>query len=199
MPQGARRLSVARMLVGCETSGVVRRAFAAQGIEAWSCDLLPSEDGDPRHVVGDVRHVVAENGPWDLLIGHPPCTSLARSGARWWPGREAEQRDALNLVRWLLVFQRHVMRVCVENPIGLVGTRIRPAEQIIQPWHHGHGETKATCLWLRQLPLLRKSAVVTGREARVHRMGPSADRWRLRSRTYEGVAAAMARQWAPLL
>jgi hypothetical protein len=192
-------MGVARVLVGCETSGVVRRAFAARGVECWSCDLLGAEDGDARHLVLDVRVAVAEFGPWDLLIAHPPCTALARSGARWWPGREEESARALDLVRWLLVYQRHVARVCVENPVGMVSTRVGPPAQVIQPWQHGHGETKATCLWLRNLPLLRKTKIVAGREPRLANLPPGPERWRERSRTYEGVAEAMANQWTPLL
>jgi hypothetical protein len=185
-----------RVLVGCETSGVVRRAFAEVGVDSYSCDLLPAEDGETeRHIVADVRRVVAEQGPWDLLIVHPPCTRLASSGARWMAGRQAEIEEALDLVRWLLVYQRAVGRVCLENPVGLIGTRVRPADQIIQPWMFGHGEVKATCLWLRRLPKLRATQVVRGRRERVWRMSPGPERWRERSRTYAGIGRAMAEQW----
>lgn len=188
-----------RVLVGCETSGVVRRAFAQRGIQAWSCDLLASEDDSSQHIIGDVRHVVSQCGPWDLLIVHPPCTRLAVSGARWMAGREQEIAAGLDLVRWLLAYQRVVGRVCLENPVGLIGSRICESTQIIQPWMFGHGEVKKTCLWLRNLPKLRHTKYVSGRLERVAYMGQSTDRWQKRSRTYTGIAEAMAQQWGDLL
>lgn len=191
-----------RVLVGCELSGVVRRAFERAGCEAWSCDLEVSEDGGGewgRHIVGDVRQAVAGEGPWDLMVCHPPCQRLAVSGARWMAGREDEIEEALELVRWLLIDQQHVPRVCLENPVGLISTRVRKPDQIIQPWQFGHGECKKTCLWFRNLPELRYTKKVPGRLERVAYMPKSKDRARLRSRTYEGIAAAMASQWGPLL
>lgn len=189
-----------RVLVGCETSGVVRRAFADVGIEAWSCDLLASEDNDPRHIVGDVREVVTGGGPWDLGIFHPPCTDLASSGARWMAEKGEEViEESVDLLRWLLAYQRVVPRVCIENPIGVASTRMCLPSQIVQPWWFGHGETKATCLWLRNLPVLRATKVVAGRADNVHFMGQTADRWRKRSRTFEGLGHAMATQWGGLL
>lgn len=181
-----------RVLVGCEFSGVVRRAFTARGHDAWSCDLLPAEDGGP-HILGDVRGVIGDG--WDLAIFHPPCTRLTVAGARWFRGREQEQAEAISFAEAL--WAAPISRVALENPIGVLSTRSRLGKptQIIQPWQFGHGETKATCLWLRGLPALTPTEIVAGREARVHRMPPGPDRWKARSRTYEGIAAAMAAQW----
>lgn len=185
-----------KVLVGCEFSGVVRRAFRALGHDAWSCDLLPAEDGSEHHIQGDVAPVLQER--WDLAILHPPCTRLANSGVRWLNERdlwvELEQAAAF-FVKCLEV---NAGKVAVENPIPhkhalkLMG---RKYDQIIQPWMFGHGETKATCLWLKKLPPLKPTNIVEGRQDRVHRMSPGKDRWKERSRTYEGIAAAMAEQW----
>jgi len=182
-----------RVLVACESSGVVRRAFAARGHDAWSCDLLESEDGSPKHVVGDALDVIGDG--WDLMIAHPPCTHLAVSGARHFPAKRADgrQQAALDFVRALLAAP--IERIALENPVSIISTQIRPADQTVQPWWFGHGEVKATCLWLKNLPLLKPTEVVEGREPRVHRMAPSPDRWRERSRTLAGFAAAMADQW----
>ena len=180
-----------RVLVACEFSGVVRDAFAAAGAYALSCDLLPSERPGP-HYQGDVRELLDEG--WDLMVAHPPCTHLAVSGARWFKDKRVEQTEALAFVRLLL--DAPVPRIALENPVSVISSRIRRPDQIIQPWQFGHGETKATCLWLKGLPKLRPTKIVEGREARVHRMAPSPDRGRERSRTYEGIAQAMAAQWA---
>lgn len=190
-----------RVLVGCELSGVVRRAFRAVGVEAWSCDLEPAEDGAEHHLQMDVRLAVTEHGPWALGIFHPPCTYLAASsrGYMHLPWRQREAVKALDLVRWLLAYQRVIPRVCVENPIGIISTRVAEPAQIIQPWQFGHGETKATCLWLRNLPELRYTDKVAGREQRLARLGQSKGRARIRSRTFEGVGAAMAAQWGPMV
>lgn len=177
--------------MACEFSGIVRRAFRARGHDAWSCDLLPAEDGDAYHLQCDVRDVLGER--WDTMIAFPPCTHLSSSGARWFANKRDEQRQAIEFVRLLLSCE--VERIAIENPIGVLSTWIRKPDQIIQPWQFGHGETKATCLWLAGLPLLQATKVVAGRHARVHRMSPSPDRWRERSRTYEGIARAMAEQW----
>lgn len=179
-----------RVLVGCKFSGVVRDAFAALGHDAWSCDLLPSERPG-NHLQCDVREVL-DNG-WDLAIFHPPCTYLAVSGARWFKGRECEQAEALDFVQTLLAAP--IPRIAVENPVSVISTRIRKPDQIVQPHMFGHGEVKATCLWLKNLPLLVPTKIVEGRQARVHREPPSAERWKNRSRTLPGVAAAMAAQW----
>jgi site-specific DNA-cytosine methylase len=182
-----------RVLVACEFSGVVRRAFRAIGHKAWSCDLLPAEDGDIHHIGYDVRKVL--NDGWDLMIAHPPCTHLAVSGAKHFMAKQADgrQQQALEFVRTLM--NAPIPRICIENPISIISSRIRKPDQIIQPWQFGHGETKATCLWLKGLPPLVWTNIVEGREARVHKMPPGPNRWKERSRTYEGIAAAMAAQW----
>ena len=181
-----------RVLIACEFSGTVRDAFARRGHDAWSCDLLPSERPG-QHVQGDVLNVLGDG--WDLMVAHPPCTFLAVSGARWFyqVGRIKKQRAALDFVRDLL--EAPIQRIAVENPIGIISTRIRKPDQIIQPWQFGHGEVKATCLWLKGLPALVPTNVVEGRTARVHREPPGPDRWKRRSITYQGIADAMADQW----
>jgi hypothetical protein len=182
-----------RVLVACEYSGRVRNAFAALGHEAWSCDLLPPEDSSAMHYQGDVRDMLRQS--WDLMIAHPPCTHLAVSGARYFAAKRASgvQQEALDFVRLLL--SADVPRIALENPVSIISTAIRKPDQIIQPWMFGHGETKATCLWLKGLPALTPTKIVSGREARVHRMSPGPDRWKERSRTYQGIADAMAAQW----
>jgi len=181
-----------RVLVACEFSGTVRRAFRALGHDAYSCDLLPAEDNSPFHLKCDALAALDFND-WELLIAHPPCTHLAVSGARWFAEKQAEQAAALAFVRALL--DAPVPRIALENPISIISSRIRKPDQIIQPWQFGHGETKATCLWLKGLPLLQPTDIVSGREARVHKMPPSQNRWKERSRTFVGIAAAMAQQW----
>jgi site-specific DNA-cytosine methylase len=182
-----------KVLVACEYSGVVREAFRAKGHDAWSCDLLDSEDDSPYHYKGDVVPFIEQG--WDLMIAHPPCTHLSVSGARHFAAKKASgvQDEALDFVRLLL--NAPVDKIALENPISIISSRIRKPDQIIQPWQFGHGETKATCLWLKNLPKLVATNVVEGREARVHKMGPSPTRWKDRSRTYTGIAAAMAQQW----
>jgi site-specific DNA-cytosine methylase len=179
-----------RVLIACEYSGTVRDAFLARGHDAMSCDLLPTDTPGPHHQ-GDVRDILGDG--WDLMIAHPPCTHLAVSGARWFRDKQAEQAEALDFVRLLL--DAPIFRIALENPVSIISSRIRKPDQIIQPWQFGHGETKATCLWLKNLPVLVPTDVVDGREARVHRLPPSPDRWKLRSATYTGIAAAMADQW----
>ena len=179
-----------RVLVGCEFSGVVRDAFAQAGHDAMSCDILPTEAPGP-HYEGDLLDVLDDG--WDLAIFHPPCTHLAVSGARWFKEKQAEQGEALEFVRRLM--GAPIPRIALENPISIISSKIRKPDQIIQPWQFGHGETKATCLWLKGLPLLTPTNVVDGREARVHRMSPGPNRWKERSRTLPGIAAAMAAQW----
>lgn len=192
--------------MGCEFSGIVRRAFRDAGHDAWSCDLLPAEDGSNQHIVGDVRDHLDDG--WDLLIvAHPPCTRLCNSGVRWLsvppPGKTMEQMRA-ELVAGADLFSTlwnaPVERVCVENPVmhrhakALI-RNYQPPAQSVQPWQFGHPETKRTCFWLRNLQPLRPTNVVSGRTARVHRMPPSPDRWRERSRFFPGIAEAMAAQW----
>jgi len=182
-----------KVLVACEYSGTVRDAFIAAGHEALSCDLLPTDVPGP-HYQGDVRDVLHDG--WDLMIAHPPCTHLAVSGARWFKDKQAEQAEALDFVR--LMLDAPIERIALENPISVISSRIRKPDQIIQPWQFGHGETKATCLWLKGLPKLEPTNIVDGREARVHKLPPSADRWKIRSTTYKGIAEAMAQQWGKM-
>jgi len=179
-----------RVLVACEFTGTVRDAFAALGHDAWSCDLIESESPG-NHFTCDVFDVLEKE--WDLMIAHPPCTHLAVSGARWFKDKEEEQERALDFVRFLM--QAPVRSIAIENPVSIISTRIRKPDQIIQPWQFGHGETKKTCLWLKNLPKLVPTDVVDGRENRIHRMPPSKTRGMDRSRTYPGIAKAMAEQW----
>jgi hypothetical protein len=179
-----------KVLIACEYSGVVRDAFIAQGHDAISCDLLPTDALGP-HYQGDVRDIIADG--FDLMVAHPPCTHLAVSGARWFKDKQVEQAEALDFVRLLL--SAPISKIALENPISIISSRIRKPNQIIQPWQFGHGETKATCLWLKNLPCLAPTNIVEGREAKVHRMPPSPDRWKLRSTTCKGIAEAMAKQW----
>lgn len=180
-----------RVLVACEFSGIVRDAFTAAGHEAVSVDLLPTERPAGPHIVADVREVIGWG--WDLMVAFPPCTHLAASGARWWPAKVDEQRQALAFVRELL--DAPIPRVALENPVGRISTAVRKPDQIVHPWMFGHGETKATCLWLRGLPKLTPTDVVDGRAARVHMTPERRDRWKDRLRTPPGLAAAMASQW----
>jgi hypothetical protein len=179
-----------KVLVACEYSGVVRDAFIAAGHDAISCDLLPSESPGP-HYQGDVTDIIGDG--WDMMVAHPPCTHLAVSGARWFHLKQQEQTEALDFVR--LLMDAPIPRICIENPVSIISSRIRKPDQVIQPWMFGHGETKATCLWLKGLPKLVPTNIVEGREQRIHKMPPSPDRWKLRSTTYKGIAAAMAQQW----
>ncbi len=196
-----------RVLVACEFSGTVRDAFIRAGHEAYSVDLLPSESDFGPHCQDDVlKHLAGRQvwrtygdlvrEPWDLMIAHPPCTHLAVSGARWFKDKRKEQAKALNFVQALM--DAPIRRVCIENPVSIISSNIRKPDQIIQPWQFGHGETKATCLWLKNLPPLIPTRTVEGREARVHRMPPGPNRWKERSRTFQGIAEAMAAQWGCL-
>jgi hypothetical protein len=181
-----------RVLVACEFSGTVREAFRERGHDAWSCDLLPTDRPSEFHIQGDVLNHLDKG--WDLMIAHPPCTHLAVSGARWWAYKGKEQEEALRFVRQLM--EAPIPKIAIENPVSIISTAIRKPDQIIQPWQFGHGETKATCLWLKNLKLLTPTNIVEGREAKVHRMPPGKDRWKKRSVTYEGIAKAMAAQWS---
>ena len=190
------------VLIACEFSGVVRDAFAAKGHNAWSCDLLPSDRGG-KHFQGDVRGHLGDG--WDLMVAHPPCTYLSASGLHWnkrKPGREAKTDAALAFVLELL--HADIPLIALENPVGRISTAYRKPDQIIQPWQFGHPESKATCLWLRGLPTLLPTRVLPkpagGRWANQtpsgqNKLGPSKDRWKLRSITYQGIADAMAEQW----
>ena len=191
-----------KVLVACEFSGMVRDAFRRRGHDAWSCDLLPSEAEGP-HIVGDVLEVLHQG--WDLMVAHPPCTYLSSSGLHWnrrRPERAALTEAALGFV--LALASAPVDRIVIENPIGCLSTRWRKPDQIIQPWQFGHDASKATCLWLKGLPALQPTDVLPGgREARranqtasgQNKLGPSPDRWKIRSMTYPGIAEAMAEQW----
>ena len=179
-----------RVLVACEFSGTVRDAFSARGHDAWSCDLLPTEKPG-QHIQGDVLNVLGDE--WDLMVAHPPCTHLAVSGARWFKDKAAEQAEAIAF--FMAFANAKIPRIAIENPVSIMSTRWRKPDQIIQPWQFGHGEVKATCLWLKNLPPLVPTEIVDGRTARVHREPPGPDRWKNRSRTYAGIAAAMAEQW----
>jgi len=185
-----------KILVACEYSGRVREGFRKLGHDAWSCDFLESEDNSPFHIKGDCLELL-EDG-WDLMIAHPPCTDLAVSGARYFKEKIADgrQQAALDFVQFLM--DAPIDKICIENPISVISSRIRKPDQIIQPWMFGHGETKATCLWLKNLPVLTPTNIVEGREAKIHKMPPGPNRWKDRSRTYQGIADAMAEQWGNL-
>lgn len=182
-----------KVLVACEYSGAVRDAFLAMGHDAMSCDLLPTDVPGP-HYQGDVFDIIGDG--WDLMIAHPPCTYLCVSGIHWntsRPERKIHTESALDFFQRLL--NAPIPHIALENPVSVASSRIRPPDQTIQPWQFGHGETKATCLWLKNLPQLQPTNIVSGRENRIHKMPPSKDRWKLRSATYPGIAQAMAQQW----
>lgn len=202
------------ILIACEESATVRDAFIKRGYDAWSCDLLPTRGRQGNHIVGDVIEVLSGNlskfdcvdirtgnkplfRKWDALIAFPPCTHLAVSGARWFETKQVEQRKAIWFFKALA--EANIPKIAIENPIGIMSTLWRKPDQIIQPWQFGHGETKATCLWLKGLPPLSPTEIVSGREARIHKMPPGPNRSRDRSVTYQGIADAMADQWGPLV
>lgn len=208
------------VLIGCEFSGTVREAFRKKGINAYSCDLLPCDDNSKHHYQADIFEALKKK-KWDMLIAHPPCTYLCNSGVCWLYKKKPSGKGSLNPVkftkeknieRWEKMkdganFFKELLnypidKIAIENPImhkyavDIIGRR---QNQIIQPWQFGHGETKATCLWLKNLPELKPTKIVNGREQRVHNLPPSKDRWKLRSITYQGIADAMAEQWGCLL
>lgn len=204
-----------KVLVACEYSGVVRDAFTKAGHDATSCDLLPSESPQGKHFQGDVMEILAQD--WDLLIAHPPCTYLCVSGIHWnnkRPERAAQTEEALKFVEALL--GANIPKICLENPIGVISTRIRKPNQIIQPYQYGHDASKQTCLWLKNLPPLQSTQfiepriVITPSGKKANRwanqcdnyghdsLPPSADRWKIRSATYQGIADAMVEQWGGL-
>lgn len=190
-----------KVLVACEYSGVVRQAFREQGHDAWSCDLLPSEEFSMFHIQTDVRNILYDQ--WDLMIAHPPCTHLAVSGARWFKDKEQEQKEALNFVQMLMYTP--IPKICIENPVSIISSKIRKPDQIIQPWMFGEEFTKTTCLWLKNLPKLVATNIVSKGTRHITKSGkslpewynlpPSENRWKLRSRTFKGIANAMAQQW----
>jgi site-specific DNA-cytosine methylase len=182
-----------KILIACEYSGIVRDAFIRRGHNAVSCDLLETENPGP-HIVGDVLKIL--NDGWDLMVGFPPCTDLAVSGARWFPEKRKDGRQDRSIAFFLALANAPIEKIAIENPVGIMSTHYRKPDQIIQPWQYGHGETKATCLWLKNLEVLRPSNIVSGRENRIWKMGPSENRWKERSKTYTGIAEAMAEQWS---
>lgn len=183
-----------RVLIGCEESQGVCKSFRALGHEAYSCDILPCSGGHPEwHIHGDVRDYL--NKGWDLGIFHPPCDHLAVSGARWFTEKRLDGRQQAAIDFFMVCVNAPIGRIAIENPIGIMSTLYRKPDQIIQPWQFGHGETKATCLWLKNLPKLTPTTIVPGREQRIHKMAPGPNRARDRSRTYDGIAKAMASQW----
>jgi site-specific DNA-cytosine methylase len=185
---------VMRILVACEESQAVTIAFRNRGHDAWSCDIQPCSGGHPEwHIQHDIneplRHV------WDMLIAFPPCTHLAVSGARYFDQKRKDGRQQEAERFFMFLAQQDIPRIAIENPIGIMSKKWRKPDQIIQPWMFGHGETKATCLWLKGLPKLIPTNIVEGRESRIWKMPPSKDRAKLRSKTYQGLAVAMAEQW----
>lgn len=181
-----------KVLVACEYSGAVRDAFIALGHEAMSCDLLPTEAPGP-HYQGDVRDVL--DYPWDAMIAFPPCTDICVSGAKHFEAKRLIGRQQASVSFFMQLAKADIPRIAIENPVGIMSSLWRKPDCIIQPWEHGHGETKATCLWLKNLPPLVPSNAVEGREQRIWKMPPSADRAKIRSATYPGIAKAMAEQW----
>ena len=182
-----------RVLIGCEFSGIVREEFKKIGHDAWSCDLLPTEIPG-QHIQDDIlKHL---NDGWDLFIGHPYCTDTAVSGARWFKEKQADYRQQKAIVFFMQLALAPIRRICIEHPISIMSTIWRKPDQIIQPWQFGHGETKATCLYLKGLPKLTPTQIVPGRESRIHKEPPSPERWKNRSRTFKGIAEAMAQQWS---
>jgi hypothetical protein len=182
-----------RVLVACEFSGAVRDSFAALGHDAWSCDLLPYETPG-NHFQSDIKDVITQG--WDMMIAFPPCTDLCVSGARWFKEKRANGSQQRSIDFFMALVNAPIPHIAIENPIGIMSTVYRCPDVILQPWQHGHGEVKATCLWLKNLPKLTPSNIVSGREPRVHRMPPGPNRAKERSRTYPGVAKAMADQWS---
>lgn len=189
-----------RVLVACEYSGRVRDAFIAKGHEAMSCDLLPTEKPGP-HYQGDVRDVM--DYPWDLMIAHPPCTDLSVSGAAWFERKKINGSQQMSASFFMMLAKSDIPRIAIENPICIMSRLWRKPDQIIQPWMFGHMEQKATCLWLKNLPVLYPSNNVKAlmmelpknKRERLHYLPPSDDRWKLRSETFQGIADAMAEQW----
>ncbi len=184
-----------KVLVACEYSGAVREALRKKGHDAYSCDIIPSDDNSAFHIQDKLENVltIEQTKPFDMIIAFPPCTHLCVSGARWFKDKVEEQKDALEFVQ--MIMDAPCKKIAIENPIGVISTKIRKPDQIVQPWQFGHGETKATCLWLKGLPKLEPTNIVEGREARIHNMPPGKDRGKMRSKTYQGIADAMADQW----
>jgi len=189
-----------KVLVACEESQAVTKAFRARGHEAYSCDILPCSGGHPEwHIQGEIRELFilwySYKITWDMVIAFPPCTDLAVSGARWFKEKRADGRQQKSIEFFMMFTALDCPKVAIENPIGIMSSHYRKPDQIVQPWMFGHGETKATCFWLKGLPKLEPTNIVEGREQRVWKMGPSPERAKLRSKTFPGIAAAMAEQW----
>lgn len=184
-----------KILIACEYSGVVRDAFIKLGHDAISCDLLPTDAPGP-HYQGDVRDLL--DYPFDLMIAHPPCTHLSVSGARHFVEKRIDGRQQTAVSFFMMLAKCDIPMIAIENPVCIMSSLYRKPDQVIQPWQFGHGETKATCLWLKGLPLLKPTNIVEGREQRIHKMPPSSDRWKQRSKTFQGIADAMAMQWGDL-
>lgn len=185
-----------RVLIACEYSGRVREAFRSMGHDAWSCDLYePAEDSSPYHFTADALEI-AHSHSWDLMVAHPPCTHLSVSGARHFAAKRADGRQQAAIAFFLALARAPIPRIAIENPVCIMSSIWRKPDQTLQPWQYGHGETKATCLWLKNLPPLVPTNIVEGREPRIHMMPPGPDRWKERSRTFEGIAQAMAQQWS---
>jgi len=181
-----------KALFACESSGKGRRAFRKAGIDAYSCDLLDADDGETKyHIKADIRTL--NLSVYDFMFAMPTCTRLCVSGARWFSKYKQEQEEAIKF--FMFFVYAPVKKKAIENPIGIMSSVYRKPDQIIQPWQFGHGETKATCLWLSNLPKLVPTNIVVGREARIHKMPPSPDRWKKRSESYDGIMSAMAEQW----
>ena len=187
-----------KILVGCEFSGIVREAFRKHGHNAWSCDLLSADDKSEYHIQDDILNHLDEN--WDIAIFHPPCTFLTISANKWYKDEldmfSERQNSRIDAIKFFMqLINCNIPKVAVENPIGVMSSRYRKPDQILQPWMFGHGETKATCLWLKGLPKLEPTDIVSGREQRLHYLPKTDDRWKLRSITFQGIADAMAKQW----
>jgi len=184
-----------RVLIACEESQTVCNAFRAKGHEAYSNDMIKCSGGHPEwHLQMDALEAI-KLMEWDMMIAHPPCDHLAVSGARWFPEKRLDGRQFAAIDFFMKLSIAEIPMICIENPIGIMSSKFRKPDQIIQPWQFGHGETKATCLWLKGLPKLQSTNIVEGREGRIWKMPPSPDRAKLRSKTYEGIAQAMAEQW----
>jgi len=180
-----------RILVGCEFTQIVCKAFRDKGHDAFSCDILPTDGKPDWHIQDDVLNHLDDR--WDMAIFFPPCTHLCSSGARWWPNKKKEQADAIEFFKKLMAAP--IPKIAIENPVGIISTAIRKPDQIIQPWQFGHGEVKTTCLWLKNLPKLTPTDIISGRDQRLWKLSPSKTRSMERSKTYHGIAAAMAEQW----
>lgn len=186
-----------KVLIACEESQIVTKEMRALGIEAFSCDIEPCSGGHPEwHIQEDVTPLLEQE--WDMIIAFPPCTHLSVSGARWFKEKQADGRQQ-KAINFFMQFTTLPCRWAIENPIGILSTKFRKPNQIIQPWQFGHGETKATCLWLNNLPKLKPTTIVAGRDQKIWKMSPSPNRAKERSKTFSGIAKAMATQWGPFI